>query len=137
MKTQIDQTQWGFSSLSWWLTLILAIGIILIGIRFIISPSTGAVGFGIAFTNVNDGVYGKIKDIRDAFSGLVLLPLLLMKMRKAAAWVFTVAIIVPTVDCVIVIYTNGLQDSAHWLIHGSTAIIMIFNSMLLFKGLKN
>src|SRR5258708_7710341 len=105
------QTQsWGTRSLSWWITLLLALGIIFVGIRFIIVPMAGAEGFGIAFSNPQDSVYGKIKGIRDIFSGLVLLPLLYMRMRKATAWVFTTAIIVPATDGMIILATNGIHD---------------------------
>lgn len=133
MKTQIDFMPWGVRSVSWWLTLLLALGIIFIGARFIIVPSVGAEGFGIPFSNANDAVYGKIKGIRDIFSGLVLLPLLWMHMRKAAAWVFTTTIVVPATDCFIVLNTNGIHDAAHLLIHGGTAVVMLIVSILLFR----
>ncbi|HWK08014.1 MAG TPA: DUF4267 domain-containing protein [Puia sp.] len=134
MKTQINGKAWGFRSLSWWLTLLPAAGIIFVGIRFMIAPTIGADGFGIPFSNADDTVFGKIKGIRDAFSGLVLLPLLWMGMRKATAWVFTAAIIVPFTDCMLVIATNGSGDWSHWLIHGGTALYMAFTSILLFKS---
>jgi len=134
MKTQISQASWGFRSVSYWITLLLALGIIFVGIRFILQPQVGATGFGIGFTNVNDAVYGKVKGIRDIFSGLVLLPLLWMRMLKATAWVFTVAIVVPAFDFLIILFYNGSQDVAHLLIHGGTAMTMVINSFLLFRG---
>ncbi|MBB6109834.1 hypothetical protein HDF23_002583 [Mucilaginibacter lappiensis] len=132
MKTQINITPWGLRSVSWWITLLLAAGIIFIGIRFMIIPQVGATGFGISFSNTGDAVYGKIKGIRDAFSGLVLLPFLWMRMRRVTAWVFTTAIIVPTTDALIVLTTNGIHDTAHLMIHGGTALVMIITSILLF-----
>jgi len=123
---------WGTSSLSWWLTLLLALGIIFLGIRFIVAPQTGADGFGISFVNPQDDVYGKIKGIRDIFSGLVLLPLLWMRMRTATAWVFTTATIVPVTDGLIILATNGIHDVTHLLIHWGTALVMIATSVMLF-----
>lgn len=137
MKTQINQIPWGIRSVSYWSTLVLALGIIYIGVRFILQPQVGATGFGIPFTNNSDAVYGKIKGIRDTFSGLVLLPLLWMRMRKATAWVFTVTIVVPTFDFLIILLYNGIHDVAHLLIHGCTAVIMIITSFLLFRGSGN
>ena len=134
MKTQINKAPWGFSSVSYWVTLLLALGIIFVGIRFILQPQVGATGFGIGFMNVNDAVYGRIKGIRDTFSGLVLLPLLWMRMRKATAWVFTVTIVVPAFDFLIILFYNGSKDVAHLLIHGCTAAIMVITSFLLFRG---
>ncbi|WP_166670698.1 DUF4267 domain-containing protein [Olivibacter sp. XZL3] len=137
MKTQIEQNSWGIRSISFWSVLMLALGIIYIGIRFIIYPEVGASGYGIPFKNAHDAAYGKIKGIRDIFSGLVLLPLLWMKMRKAAAWVFTATIVVPVFDFLVILSYNGSSDISHLLIHGITAAVMIITSVLLFYGLTN
>ena len=133
MEIQIRQQQWGMRSVSYWVTLILALGIIFIGARFILQPHVGAIGYGIPFSDGHDAVYGKIKGIRDIFSGIVLLPLLVMRMRKATAWVFTSTIVVPSADFLIILFTNGVADHEHLLIHGITALVMIINSFLLFS----
>jgi hypothetical protein len=133
MKTNSETNQWGARSASFWMTLLVALGIIFIGVRFIINPTAGAEGFGIAFHNLNDIAFGRIKGVRDIFSGLVLLPLLVLRMRKAVAWVFTAAIIIPATDCLIVLSTNGPSDIQHLLIHGLTALYMAITSFLLFK----
>ena len=135
MKTRIDQNLWGTRSVSFWSVLILALGIIFIGIRFIIHPQVGALGYGIAFENNSDAVYGKIKGIRDVFSGLVLLPLLWMRVRKATAWVFTAAILVPAFDFLVILFYKGSSDVSHLLIHGITAVVMVITSFLLFYGI--
>lgn len=145
MYTQINQgpdssafarphSSWGTRSLSWWIPLLLALGIIFVGVRFIIAPQVGADGFGISFVNSRDDVYGKIKGIRDIFSGLMLLPLLWMRMRTATALVFTTTIIVPVTDGLIILATNGIQDVPHLLIHWGTALVMIATSVMLFRG---
>ncbi|MDB5087195.1 MAG: hypothetical protein JWR09_1189 [Mucilaginibacter sp.] len=133
MKTTNEITQWGTRSVSFWLTLLIAAGIIFVGARFIVNPSEGAAGFGIPFSNTADYAYGRIKGIRDIFSGLVLLPLLWLRMRRAVAYVFTSAIIIPATDCLIVLATNGPGDVPHMLIHGGTAVFMVFVSVLLFR----
>lgn len=136
MKTRTDHSLWGIKSVSFWSVLILALGIIFIGIRFILDPQAGALGYGIAFENTSDNVYGKIKGIRDIFSGIVLLPLLWMRMRKAVAWVFTSAIVVPAFDFLIILSYKGSGDIAHLLIHGITAVLMLITSALLFFGIS-
>jgi len=133
MKTTNEIAQWGTRSVSFWLTLLLAAGIIFIGTRFIVNPAAGAAGFGIPFSNTADYAYGRIKGIRDIFSGLVLLPLLFLRMRRAAAYVFTATIVVPATDCLIVLATNGPSDVQHMLIHGGTAVFMVGVSFLLFR----
>jgi len=132
MKTTNAPQNWGIKSVSFWTVLIIAIGIIFIGIRFIIHPQAGALGYGLTFTNPDDAVYGKIKGIRDIFSGLTLLPLLLLQMRKAVAWVFTTAIVIPAFDFFLILLYNGSSDLTHLLIHGITAVVMAITSVLLF-----
>lgn len=136
MKAQINQQQWGIGSVSYWITLILALGIIFVGVRFIVAPFAGADGYGIRIADIHDASYGRIKGIRDVFSGVVLLPLLWMRMRRAVAWVFSTAIIVPMTDGLIVLANNGIQDVQHLLIHWGTAIVMMATSVLLFRGVK-
>jgi len=133
MKTINQNSKWGTRSASFWMTLLIAAGIIFVGVRFIVSPHAGAVGFGIPISSGNDIAFGRIKGIRDIFSGLVLFPLLFLGMRRAAAWVFTAAIIVPASDCLTILVTNGPSDIQHLLIHGLTAVYMVITSFLLFK----
>jgi hypothetical protein len=136
MKIRIDQNSWGIKSVSFWSVLILALGIIFIGIRFITNPDIGGLGYGIPFKHADDTVYGRIKGIRDLFSGLVLLPMLWMRMRKAVAWVFTVSIVVPAFDFLVILCNNSSSDISHLLIHGITAVVMVTTSILLFYGIR-
>ncbi|HEY9560021.1 MAG TPA: hypothetical protein VIR29_04425 [Anseongella sp.] len=57
MPTFTLKADWGPRSISWWLVLILATGIIYIGLRFMISPDAEGEGFGIPFQNAEDAVY--------------------------------------------------------------------------------
>lgn len=132
MKTQQINT-WGFKSVSFWMTLLVAAGIIFIGARFIVSPLVGAEGFGIPISDAKDLPFGIIKGIRDIFSGLVLLPFLFLRMRKSTAIALTTAIIVPATDFCTVLMTNGPQDLQHLLVHGLTVVYMVITSILLFR----
>jgi len=134
MITPTKQANWGVRWVSWWLTLVLAAGIIYIGLRFMISPETGAEGFGLPFVHADDVVYGRVKGIRDVISGLVAVPLLWMRLRKATAWVLTILILVPAADFLIVLAANGWQDGSHLAIHGATVLVMAITIILLFRG---
>jgi hypothetical protein len=133
MKTTNEITKWGARSVSFWMTMLIALGIIFVGGRFIVNPTGAAIDFGIPISSAKDIAFGRIKGIRDIFSGLALLPFLYLKMRKAAAWVFTAAIIVPATDCLTVLAVNGPSDVSHLLIHGLTAVYMVITSFLLFR----
>lgn len=137
MKAEEIKRTWGIQSASFWMTLLVAAGIIFIGARFIVAPSAGADGFGIPISSTGDLPFGRIKGIRDIFSGLVLFPFLFLKMRRAAAFILTTAIIVPATDFSIVLSTNGVKDLQHLLIHGLTALYMIVTCILLFRENSN
>lgn len=134
MKTTNVTKQWGYRAASFWMTLLVAVMIILVGIKFFFAPEKGAADFGIPFQDARDIYFGYIKGIRDIFSGLVLLPLLLLRMKKAAAWVLTTAIIIPLTDCLMVWRLNGTADLPHISIHGLTVVYMLITSYLLFRN---
>lgn len=136
MKVNNEVRAWGSSSVSYWVVLLVALGIIFVVVRFLLIPATAAADFGVPIYNEHDIAFGWIKGIRDIFSGIVLLPLLFFKMRRATAFVFTAAIIIPATDFLIILSTNGLSDVQHLLIHGLTAVYMMVTSFLLFKGSK-
>ena len=133
MKTTNEINPWGIRSVSFWMTMLIAVGIIFIGVKFILDPINSATGFGIHFSSQVDMPFGRVKGIRDIFSGLALLPLLFQRMRRATAWVFTAATIIPATDCMIVLTTNGPSDIGHILMHGLTAVYMAITCVLLFK----
>lgn len=134
MKTKNEMAYWGLRSASYWMTLFIAVGILIVGVRFILDPQAGAAGFGIPLSSSADLAFGRIKGIRDIFSGLALLPLLFFRMKKATAYVFTAAIIVPATDCLLVYLNHGPELSQ--LVHGITAGYMAITSFLLFKALQ-
>lgn len=133
MNTTHGTQHWGIRSLSFWMVVPIALGIIFIGIAFIIDPSSNAAGYGIPIVNAGDLPYGRVKGIRDIFSGLAVLLPLFFKMRKAVALVFTASIIIPATDCLIILATNGPLDTYHLLLHGLTALYMAVTSFLLFS----
>jgi hypothetical protein len=133
MNQQIIHPAWGTRSPSFWLTFFVAIGILFIGARFIVSPHAGALGYGIGLPDDKSVAYGYIKGIRDIFSGLIFLILLQIRAIRATAWLFGAAILIPAGDCLIVFISNGGGDQAHLWIHGGTAIYMIFTDVLLFR----
>jgi len=135
MKTTNEITQWGTRSVSYWMIMPIVFGIIFVGVRFMIDPVVSAKGFGIPFSNAADIAYGRIKGIRDIFSGLALLPLLFARMQRAAAYVFTAAIMIPLSDCLTILAINGSADLTHLLIHGLTALYMSITSFLIFKNI--
>jgi hypothetical protein len=67
------------------LSLVAVVGIIFLGIRFLIAPQTGAQGCGVPLEKGNGIAFALTKGIRDIFSGAVTLPFLLGRQRRAVA----------------------------------------------------
>jgi hypothetical protein len=134
MKTQ-QINFWGPRSASYWLTALVAAGIITLGMRFILAPNAGAEAFGIPLAHTKEAVaYGWIKGIRDIFSGIVVLIFLISRQPRATAFAFGAAVIIPVSDCLTVLAVNGAQDVAHLLIHGVTSVYMIITTIFLFRA---
>ncbi|WPV01472.1 DUF4267 domain-containing protein [Mucilaginibacter sp. cycad4] len=137
MKTQ-PINLWGPRSVSYWLTTLVAVGIIFLGARFMLDPEAGAKGFGIPLAPVKAAVaYGWIKGIRDIFSGVVVLIFLISRQSRATAITFGAAAIIPISDCLSVLAVNGPEDLTHILIHGITAVYMMVVTAFLFKAKAN
>src|SRR5215217_3231422 len=117
---------WGPRSVSYWLTALVAVGIIFLGLRFIVAPAAGAEGFGIPLAATKQAMaYGWIKGIRDLFSGLAVLVFLIQRKPLATAFVFGAATIIPISDFLTILAVNGIEDVTHLMIHGVTAVYML------------
>ena len=132
METTSIQS-WGPRSISFWLSMLVAVGIIFIGIRFLLSPFVAGEGYGIMLRHDQTLGYAYAKGIRDIFSGLVILIFLIRRNARITAILFSSAIIIPATDFFIILNENGVSDTIHLMIHGCTAIYMMIVSFLLFK----
>src|SRR5258706_15548657 len=74
MKTGFDSSTLRRNSLLFWCTLVVPVGIIVIGINFILNPVGASTGYGIPIHDPAAFPFMWIKGIRDIFSGLVVLP---------------------------------------------------------------
>jgi len=134
MKTK-QINSWGPRSASYWLTALVAVGIILLGLRFMLAPNAGATGFGIPLQPTREAIaYGWIKGIRDIYAGIAVLIFLILRKPRSAAFAFGAAIIIPVSDFFTVLSINGTKDLSHLLIHGITALYMMVTTIFLFKA---
>jgi hypothetical protein len=111
------------------------VGIIFLGIRFLVAPQTGAQGFGVPLENGNGIAFALTKGIRDVFSGVVGLPFLLGRQRRPVAWIILTATIIPIADGFIMMKFSGfrLQFLA---IHWGAALYMIVLAFFLFRPFR-
>jgi hypothetical protein len=132
MKTQSVKS-WGTNSVSYWLTFLVGIGILFIGIRFLIAPYVAAGGYGIPIDHDSPRGYAYAKGIRDIYSGIIILVFLLLRNARVTAILFSIATIIPATDFCNILSQKNPDDIEYLLIHGCTAIYMIIVSFLLFK----
>lgn len=122
---------WGFRSISFWLALLIAVGIIYIGINGIIHPAAAAAGYGMPLHDTNDFAFVRIKAVRDIVSGLLAIAFLLLKKRRELSVYILVATLIPIGDFLLVLLT-GDHQILHLAIHSGTAIYMIIVGSLLY-----
>ena len=107
------------------LTALMAVGLIVIGARFLLVPRAAAAGYGVPVAPGADITpYLAVKGDRDIGSGLVTLALLIAAPAHALAWFLVAAASMPLGDMLIVLRNRGPRATAYG-IHGATAAVML------------
>ena len=123
------------NSALFWFTLTIPVGIIGIGINFIVNPIGASSGYGIPMHDPAAFPFMWIKGVRDIFSGLVVLPFLLSGNRKVTAILFAIAIFVPFCNGLVIIGHSGFV--APLLIHWGTSFYMMVVSYFLARKMND
>ena len=111
---------------------VIGVGIILIGVRFLLDPVAAGAGFGVG-TPPADDPFLAVKGVRDIGSGLILLTLLAMRQPRVLGWVTLAASFIPIGDALIVLAHGGPAYAAYG-IHGATAVVAIAAAIVLVSG---
>lgn len=130
-QMKLDTYELRRTSALFWFTLVIPVGIIGIGINFILNPVGASAAYGIAISDPGSFPFMWIKGIRDIFSGLVILPFLLSGNRKVTAILFAISIFVPVCDGLVILAHSGF--AAPLLIHWGTALYMIIVAAFLLR----
>jgi hypothetical protein len=104
------------------------LGIIVLGARFLLTPTRATRDFGIAADGPRP--FTAIKGVRDITSGVVLLVVWAVAGTAALGWALVAAALTPMGDAVIV-RTNGGKLSAALGIHGVTAALLVAAGLVL------
>ena len=85
------------------LGLLLGLGMVFIGLRFLLAPRAGAEGYGVFLppTDMNYAFH-YAKGIRDVFSGALLVAFAGLGYDRALAWVTLLGTLIPCVDLAVV-----------------------------------
>ncbi|PIQ20518.1 MAG: hypothetical protein COW65_14585 [Cytophagales bacterium CG18_big_fil_WC_8_21_14_2_50_42_9] len=89
------------------------LGMIFIGIRFLLAPETAEAGYGIHFNAQGDYSFHYIKGIRDLFTGLLICILIGSKQIKALGITLVFGTMIPVADILIVLNKdyNGIAQA--------------------------
>ena len=113
------------------IALVGCVGIIVLGIRFLLAPQRATVDFGVAADNVR--ALTAIKGVRDITSGVVLLAVWAAAGRQPLGWALLAVAVTPAADAIIV-RTNGGKLAVALGIHGLTAALLVAAGLVLALG---
>ena len=120
------------NSVLFWLVALIAIGIIFIGVRFLVAPLTAAEAFGVPADAARTVAYLWVKGTRDIVSGLFVILLLWLGVgRRVMAAFIAVAALIPIGDFTTVYLNVGVRNPIALLIHSGTAFFMLILAALL------
>lgn len=113
------------ASVLFWLVLLIALGIIFIGVRSILTPLRAAHDFGVPETENAESTYLWAKGTRDIVSGLIAIGLLWLRVRPEVIAVFIlIASLIPLGDLLNVYAHIRGRSPLALFIHGGTALCM-------------
>jgi hypothetical protein len=109
----------------------IGVGIILIGVRFLLAPRTAAAGFGVPVGAAGDqDPWLYAKGVRDIASGIFLWLLLANQAPHLLGAFLVAASLIPVGDAVIVLRGGGSRAAAFG-IHGATAAVLLASGVAL------
>ncbi|WP_067450523.1 DUF4267 domain-containing protein [Actinomadura macra] len=115
------------------LAVVLALFVVVIGVRFLVQPRAAADGYGVPAKPDGDAAYLTIKGLRDLTSGVIGLALLAFVGADAGAWFMLAVALTPLGDTLIVLRHGGTKAAAFG-IHFATAVIVLISAALLFAA---
>ena len=112
---------------------LIGLGLIFIGIRFLVAPETGERGYGLNFSENADYSFHYIKGIRDLFCGTLILALAIWKRRAELALTLLLGATIPLVDFLVVLNAPNSNPAALW-IHSVTVIVLVALAVFLYRS---
>src|SRR5215471_20277373 len=121
-------------AVSFWLVILIAVGIIFIGMRFLVMPLPAAAAFGVPAEGTGTLAYLWAKGTRDIVSGLLVIALLWLPVgRRVLAAFLAVATLIPIGDFINVYLNVGANNPMALAIHSGTALFMLILAAFLWK----
>ena len=118
------------------LAALMAVGIIVIGCFYLVSPEriSGTFGLKPPASDADTRAWLRPKGIRDVVAGLVLLTMMLAASRQLVGIVLLVDAIIPFGDMSIILGSGGSKSRA-FSVHGVTCAVMLVAGLLLIHAI--
>jgi hypothetical protein len=118
------------------LAALLALGIIVIGCFYLLSPERISRTFGLKppASDADTRAWLRPKGIRDVVAGLVVLTMMLTADTRLVGIVLLVEAIIPLGDMSIVLESGGSKSRA-FSVHGVTCVVMLVVGLLLIQAI--
>jgi hypothetical protein len=118
------------------LAALVAVGIILIGCFYIMSPASILPGFGLKppAADADTLAWLRLKGIRDIASGLAVLTLMLFTDSRTVGIVVLVFALIPFGDMSNIVISGGRKNIA-FSVHGVTCAVMLLAGLLLVHAI--
>jgi uncharacterized membrane protein len=118
------------------LAALMAVGVIVIGCFYLVSPEriSGSFGLKPPAPDADTRAWLRLKGIRDVASGLVVLTMTLTAESRLAGIALLVLAIVPFGDMSIILGSGGRKAAAFW-VHGVTCAVMLVAGLLLIHAI--
>ena len=118
------------------LTVLIAVGILLIGFFYLVSPARVLGSFGLKppASDADTRAWLRLKGIRDIAAGLAVLILMLTTDSRTVGIVLLVFAIIPFGDMCNILVSDGRKATA-LSVHGVTCAVMLFAGLLLIHAI--
>jgi hypothetical protein len=118
------------------LAALMAVGIIVIGGFYLVSPGriSGSFGLKAPASDADTRAWLRLKGIRDVAAGLVVLAMMLTVDSRTAGIVLLVEAIIPFGDMSIILGSGGRKATA-FSVHGVTCAVMLVVGLLLIHAI--
>ena len=115
-----------------WLSGLIGVGIIFIGLRFLINPAAGAAAFGVPVPASDAYAYLRAKGTRDLVSGLFVFAFLLFGWYRPLSILLSIATLIPAGDFLMVRAYARSGSKIPLFFHGGTALYMAAVAVVLW-----
>jgi hypothetical protein len=118
------------------LAALIAVGIIVIGCSYLVSPErvSGTFGLKPPASDADTRAWLRIKGIRDVASGLVVLTMMLTEGTRSVGIVLLVLAIIPFGDMSNILGSGGSKSTA-FFVHGVTCAVMLVVGLFLIHAI--